>query len=145
MVSFSNSVLPCSVNCINHWLGSFQHLTFRQETFRHGHFISVDVLALPHFDTILAQGRYGVHWDISTKGFFSTVAWGPWGTGTFWHRDILAPCMVWHGDIFGTGTFWHGDILTPRMFQHQDIMSDGPLAQNVHGISQYLSCLFFPG
>ena len=31
-----------------------------------------DILS-PHFDTILAQGRYGVHWNISTQGFFSTV------------------------------------------------------------------------
>ena len=82
-------------------LDLFQHLTFRQETLRHRHFIT---------------GTFR-HRDFSAM----------W---TFWHMDILSPWTCWHRDFwapeyFNRGTLRHGDITAlenfgTRIFCHMD-------------------------
>ena len=61
-------------------LGLFQHLEFRQETFRHGHLITG---TFRHEE--ISAGEYfgmGILWY---HGRFSTVS-GYFGTYTFWHH-----------------------------------------------------------
>ena len=80
-------------------LGLFRSLTFRQETFWHGHFIT----------GTFRHGDFSVPWtfrhmDILSPWTFrhrDISAWGQNGTGTFWHRNIST-----HG-CFGTGKFRH--------------------------------------
>ena len=67
-------------------LGLFRHLTFWQETFRHGHFITVFFWAWVLFSSadIPANENY-VSKDIPALGYYST--------GTFLHRYISVQCQ----------------------------------------------------
>ena len=100
----------------------FWHLTFRQETFRHGHFITgafwhVHVSALQtyqHMD-ILSP------WTFRRKDFF---AWGHFGTMGVSAQDISAP------EHLGTWIFWH----LAKQYGHfgTDIWAPVLLCRNVH-------------
>ena len=69
-------------------VGLFRHLTFQQETFWHGHFLTrtfrhEGISAQEHFGmgTFRHHGTFG-HGEITTLGHF--------GTRIFRHMDILA-------------------------------------------------------
>ena len=77
-------------------LGLFRNLTFQQETFRHGYFISgtfryEDISAQEHFGMGIFwhHGCFSMgtswHWNILARGYFDT-----W---TFWHRALVLKCL----------------------------------------------------
>ena len=111
-----------NVQLFSYGLDLFWNLTFRQEIFRHGNFITGTFWAGDFWD--LAHG-HSVFLDISALRFFGTgtfqhvdfSAWGYFGTVTLWHCDILAKVY------FSTWTFWHWKIFAPYkatwMFWHR--------------------------
>ena len=82
---------------------SFRHGTFRQWTFRHGHFGSLDISACVHFGTrdVSARGPFGTR-DVSAHGRFGT-------------RDVSARRRFGTGDISAHGRFFSA----PKIFRHQ--------------------------
>ena len=71
----------------------FRHLTFRQETFRHRHFIT-GIFGHMHVSALQKYRHMDfVSMDVSTQGLF--------GMGTFWHKEFSVP------EHFGTWIFWH--------------------------------------
>ena len=102
----------------------FRHLTFRQETFRHRHFIT-GIFGHMHVSALRKYRHMDfVSMDVSTQGLF--------GMGTFWHKEFSAP------EYFAYGYF--GTLHNNMGVSAQTFVPKCPCANMcVHSISAYTS------